>query len=292
MIDKKELPIGVFDSGMGGLTVLRVLQHRYPHEHFLYLGDTARLPYGTKSLETVCHYVLNANEILLQKGIKALVLACNTATAAALTTIRETFHSVAVMGVIEPGVQASLAVRSNAPIVVLATEGIVSKHAYKSAIAHWAPEREVIEWPCQLLVALAEEGWCEGPLVEEIVRQLLTPMFAQCAQPACIVLGCTHFPALKKAIQAVVQDIPVIDPAQMVAEALGNLLVHQEIVRSATSLGSTRFLATDGVARFARVAKQFLGRVLLPEEIELVSLATTSTSQFTMNHSLYSLAKN
>ncbi len=156
LLTNKDLPIGVFDSGVGGLTVLRALHKALPHENFLYLGDTARLPYGTKSPQTVRDYALNANDILVATGVKALVVACNTASAVALEALQEKFHPLPVIGVISPGAKACLEVNSDGPIVVLATESTAKWHAYKQVLASLAPDRTVIEWPCQLMVALAE----------------------------------------------------------------------------------------------------------------------------------------
>jgi len=275
------LPIGVFDSGVGGLTVLRVLQERLPNEHFLYLGDTARLPYGTKSPDTVKQYALNAAEILVNKGIKALVVACNTASAVAREVLQEKFHPLPVLGVIASGAKASIpyATTSN-PIIVLATESTVKWHAYRHALLALAPDAQVIEWPCSLLVALAEEGWCQGILVEQIISKVLSPLFSFLGgkRPACVLLGCTHFPPLKSAIQAVMgSPIPVIDPAHTVADALISLLSSQPLFYRAGN-GSTRFMATDGVERFAQVAQTFLGYSIAAHEVEWVTVPASSST--------------
>lgn len=272
----KYLPIGIFDSGIGGLTVLRALREVMPDEPMLYLGDTARLPYGTKSADTVCHYALNACAILVEQGIKSLVVACNTATAVALEAIEAQFPMLPVMGVIQPGAAASLTVSSKGPVVVLATESTVKGHAYQKVLKMLAPEREVIEWPCQLLVALAEEGWCEGALVEAILQEIIAPLMEQLngQRPACFLLGCTHFPVLKTALQKVLGDSTVIiDPANTVARNVFNLLSERNLLVEGTgSKRTTRFLATDGVERFSRVAKIFLGEQVPVDAVELVSL--------------------
>ncbi|MFI4936935.1 MAG: glutamate racemase [Candidatus Berkiellales bacterium] len=273
-LTKQELPIGIFDSGVGGLSVLRTLKKALPYEHFLYLGDTARLPYGTKSAETVRSYALNANEELVSRGVKALVVACNTATAVALEVLQEKFYPLPVIGVIEPGVAASLKVMGSGPIIVLATEGTVKWHAYRKILAQLAKEREIIEWPCSLLVALAEEGWCEGVLVEQIIAKVLEPLFASTIyqSPACIVLGCTHFPVFKEVIQKVVGPIPIIDPAYTVAEWVISTLDEQNLLRKETTVGSTHFMATDGIDRFTKVAKVFLDYSISDQQVELISL--------------------
>lgn len=274
LITNKDLPIGVFDSGVGGLTVLRALHQALPNENFLYLGDTARLPYGTKSPQTVKEYALNASEILVATGVKALVIACNTASAVALEALQEKFYPLPVIGVIAPGAKASLQIHSQDPIVVLATESTAKWHAYQEIISMLAPERTVIEWPCQLLVALAEEGWCEGNLVQEIISKLLTPLFSHLGetQPACILLGCTHFPVLKDAIVATIKHIPIIDPAQSLASEVISLLTNQNLVRSNATKPITQFMATDGIDRFARVAQTFLGHPITSDDVELVTV--------------------
>jgi len=273
MITKNELPIGIFDSGIGGLTVLRALRSALPQEHFLYLGDTARLPYGTKTPDTVRNYALNANEILVNTGIKALVVACNTATAVGLEALQEKFPHIPVVGVILPGAKASSLVKGDGPVVVLATEGTAKWHAYQRALSVLAPEKTVIEWPCSLLVALAEEGWCEGPLVEQIIARVLAPVLTAQTVPACVVLGCTHFPVLKSAIQKVVgSSVLVIDPAETVAKVVSTYLTEHHLLRLSAKAGTVRFMATDGVERFARVAQTFLGTPVSATEVALVTL--------------------
>lgn len=271
---RKELPIGIFDSGVGGLTVLRALKAILPREDYLYLGDTARLPYGTKSAETVKNYALSACEILVNEGIKALVVACNTVSAVALEDLKHKFYPLPVIGVIHAGAIASIQVDLAGPIVVLATESTVNGHAYQDMITSLSPVRTVIEWPCSLLVALAEEGWCEGNLVESIVHKILTPLSSTFTQtkPSCIVLGCTHFPVLKSAIENVVNDIEVIDPAITVAKEVNNLLLEQGLINHKSNPSVIRFMATDGAARFARVAQTFLGHPIDAQEVEIVAL--------------------
>ncbi len=269
----KNMPIGIFDSGVGGLTVLCALQKALPQEQFLYLGDTARLPYGTKSPDTVKNYAVNACETLVARGVKMLVVACNTASAVALEALQHRFSPLPVIGVIASGAALSLTVPRTGPIVVLATEGTTKGHAYQQALQALAPERQVIEWPCSLLVALAEEGWCDGALVEQIIARILSPLFAVLdREPACFVLGCTHFPVLKSAIQKVIgQHIPIVDPAHAVAEMVAAHLSEQNLLSTAQS-SMTHFMATDGIERFARVAPIFLNYALSAQEVELVTV--------------------
>ena len=168
-------PIGVFDSGMGGLTVLRALVAELPHERFVYLGDTARLPYGTKSAETVQAYALQATRLLHDQGVKMLVIACNTASAVALYLLQEAWAPIPVIGVIEPGARAGVAATRNRRIAVIATEGTVKGGAYARAIQRLMSEAEVVQQPCQVFVALAEEGWTDSPATHAAARHYLEP---------------------------------------------------------------------------------------------------------------------
>lgn len=269
------LPIGVFDSGMGGLTVLKALREVMPNEPMLYLGDTARLPYGTKSASTVCQYALNACQALVDQGIKCLVVACNTATAVALEAIQQKFPHIPVIGVIEPGAAATLTYPNTGPIVVLATESTVKGHAYQKILKKLAPERTVIEWPCQLMVALAEEGWCKGSLVEAILREVLKNNVDKLngQQPACFLLGCTHFPVLKSALQNVLgTSMVIVDPAKTTAQIVLRKLEENGLLFKQDTLNETRFLATDGVERFARVAEIFLEQPISVDNVELIAV--------------------
>lgn len=271
---KKDLPIGIFDSGIGGLTVLKTLREALPMEHFLYLGDTARLPYGTKSPETVKNYALNANEILADE-VKMLVVACNTATAVALEALQEKFYPIPVVGVIEPGAKAALASGNKGKIVILSTEGTAKGHAYRNVLTRLQPPTDVLEWGCSpLLVALAEEGWCHGALVEEIIAKLLAPLkqTLQNQQVACAVLGCTHFPVLKEPIQNVLGEILVLDPAKQVAEEVKALLMSLDLIRETPDVPTIHFMATDGPERFARTAQIFLGHPIALNTVKIVSV--------------------
>src|SRR6185436_14060874 len=194
---RNDRPVGVFDSGVGGLTVLRALVANLPHEDFLYLGDTARLPYGTKSPATVARYSVRAAEGLAQRGIKALVVACNTASATALPALRERFPDLPVIGVIEPGARAACESSTSGRIAVLATEGTVQGGAYERAIQALRPDAQVTQVACQVFVALAEEGWSEGAAVDAVVQRYLAHLDARVDT---VVLGCTHFPLLADAI--------------------------------------------------------------------------------------------
>jgi glutamate racemase len=274
-------PIGVFDSGVGGLTVLRALRASLPHESYLYLGDTARLPYGTKSGHTVARYALQAADELVGRGIKCLVVACNTASAAALPALRERHAGLAVVGVIGPGARAACAASASGRIAVLGTESTVRAGAYRQAITALRPGAQVAEIACPLFVALAEEGWTEGAVARAAAERYLEPIrMAGGAGPDTLVLGCTHFPVLAGVIAAAAgPGVAIVDSAATTADAL-----HAELAAAgleapqgsgagpAGAAGSVRFLATDGPERFARVGSGFLGRSIEPDEVELVDL--------------------
>jgi glutamate racemase len=267
-----DAPVGVFDSGVGGLTVLRALTNDLPHENFLYLGDTARLPYGTKSADTVIRYARQATDALARFGVKCIVIACNTASAAALHEIRDHTRGVPVIGVIEPGAAAACATSVSGHIAVIATESTVQGAAYQHAIHRIRPDAQVISRAAQLFVALAEEGLHEGPIAESIARHYLLPILEHA--PDTLVLGCTHFPMLIRAIQSAISDkVRIVDSAVTTAHAVRDALNSSGLARSpGQSAGTTRFLATDSPDRFARVGSRFLGRTLTPNEIELVDL--------------------
>jgi glutamate racemase len=269
--------IGVFDSGVGGLTVLKALIAQLPHEHFVYLGDTARLPYGTKSPETVARYSLQAAEALAEYGVKCLVIACNTASSVGLPIIREHVENVPVIGVIEPGAQAACAASGSGNIAVIATEGTVRGGAYQQAIVRIRPAARVNAEPAPLFVALAEEGLHAGPIANDIAIHYLRPMFSPAGRtadvPDTLVLGCTHFPMLAGAIRhAVGPNVQIVDSAATTAASVDALLRAEGIARTAGGQGHVRLLATDGCERFARVGSRFLDRRITPDEVELVDL--------------------
>ena len=267
------LPIGVFDSGVGGLTVLRALRARLPSENFLYLGDTARLPYGTKSRESVLRYSIQAGEFLMRRGIKCLIIACNTASSVAVEELRVRFAPIPVIGVIEPGAAAGCASSRSGQIGVIATEGTVKGGSYQRAITRLRPQAQVVARACPLFVALAEEGWTDGPIVEAVVHRYLDPMFQDHPQLDTLLLGCTHFPLLTHALRTVVnRNVDIVDSAETTASALERDLCDQGLLRKFSGPGELALLATDGPERFARVGIRFLGEQFEPSAVELVDL--------------------
>ncbi len=269
-------PIGVFDSGVGGLTVLRALLQRLPHEDFVYLGDTARLPYGTKSPGSIRQYSLQAARLLRQYDVKCLVVACNTASAVALDALAIEFAPVPVLGVLEPGAAAACRATRGGRIAVIATEGTVRGGAYQAAIARRNPNVTVVARACPIFVALAEEGWTDGPVVEAVIRRYLDDVFvagALASHPDTLVLGCTHFPVLAPALSGVLgPHVAIVDSAATTADALADALAAGKLAATVKRAGTVRLLATDGAERFARVGAVFLGRPLAADDVEIVDL--------------------
>jgi glutamate racemase len=270
-------PIGVFDSGVGGLTVLRALRAAMPAENFIYLGDTARLPYGTKSAETVVRYSLQCASALIGRGVRCLVVACNTVSASALEALRRRHPDLPVIGVIEPGAEAAVAASVSQYIAVVATEGTIGGGAYKKAIHRLNPSARVTSRACSLFVSMAEEGWTEGPIAEAVAHRYLDPIFRGDDAPDTLVLGCTHFPALAGALSAVLpREVTIVDSAATTAAAVLRQLhgASEAAGEGATpgERGSVKWLATDGAARFARVSGTFLGETLPADAIEIIDL--------------------
>jgi glutamate racemase len=274
---QKDLPVGIFDSGVGGLTVYRALHDRLPREHFIYLGDTARVPYGTKSLATVERYAVENSLFLASRGIKMLVVACNTASALALPKIREA-TGIPVVGVIGPGGRKAVNVAGDdGRIGVIATEATVSSNAYAAAIERAGGRGEILQTACPLFVPLAEEGWTAEAETFSIAARYLAEMrrFA----PAALVLGCTHYPILTDVIrQTVGENVTLIDSGEATADEVVSLLEESDLlsereVPEARSLCDDldNFYVTDAAERFARVAERFLGSQ--PSVLEAVEVS-------------------
>jgi len=281
----RNLPIGIFDSGVGGLTVYRALHERLPSERYVYLGDTARVPYGTKSLSTVERYAIENARFLEARGIKLLVVACNTASALALPAVRRGV-SVPVVGMIEPGARAAVGGESAAARVgVIATESTVKSGAYRKAIEELAPGVEVTERACPLFVALAEEGWAETDVARAVAEEYLRELRER--EVSALVLGCTHYPILRRVIQETLgARVRLIDSGEAAAEAVEDLIEREGLRRTATQElrdlreagARSRFLCddldhfyvTDAAERFAHVAERFLGSA--PRRLEAVEV--------------------
>ena len=281
----RNLPIGIFDSGVGGLTVYRALHTRLPSERYVYLGDTARVPYGTKSLSTVERYAIENARFLEARGIKLLVVACNTASALALPVVRRAV-SVPVVGMIGPGARAAVSGAAGAGRVgVIATESTVKSGAYRKAIKELAPHTEVTERACPLFVALAEEGWAETDVARAVAEEYLKDLRER--EVSALVLGCTHYPILRRVIQETLgAGVRLIDSGEEAAGAVEDLIEREGLRRTATQeLRDLReagarerflcddldhFYVTDAAERFAHVAERFLGSA--PRRLEAVEV--------------------
>jgi glutamate racemase len=266
--------IGVFDSGFGGLTVLRALIERLPQARFAFIGDTARLPYGSKSRRTIARYATESAKFLVgEQGAEFLVIACNTASALALDCIQEAVP-VPVLGVIEPGAEAAKAASRSGDVLVVATDATVQSHAYAAACR--ARGLRAIEKACPLLVPLVEEGWTDHPVTAEVVRiyldELMREASAQGLAPDALVLGCTHYPLLRAVIErAVPAGVRVIDSAEAAADAAARLFGDGASKNSRPAIApSLRFFATDSVEKFERLGSRFLDRPV--RDVELVDL--------------------
>jgi glutamate racemase len=253
----KASPIAIFDSGVGGLTVYRALRELLPHENFVYLGDTARVPYGPKSPELVTQYSLQIAARLLQEDIKLLVVACNTATARALPTLRARYPDLPIIGVVEPGAKAAAAATRKDKILILATAGTVQSGAYANAIRAIRPDCAITGIACGILVTMVEEGWTEGPEAAAVLTRYLRQ--AQGFDYDTVVLGCTHFPLLYQTLQSILPaHISIVDSASTTAIQVRQVLHDTNLLKHADAAGWTRFLVTDSGRNFHAVAAKFL----------------------------------
>jgi glutamate racemase len=274
----QNLPIGIFDSGVGGLTVYRALHNRLPNERFVYLGDTARVPYGTKSLATVERYAIENAQFLAARGIKLLVVACNTASALALPKIRQKI-GIDVVGVIGPGARKAVEItknETNPRIAVIATEATVASNAYADSIRRASSETEIVQTACPLFVPLAEENWTFEPETYSIAEKYLRRINEFVAH--ALVLGCTHYPILREVIQQTVGvGVTLIDSGEACAEEVEKLLTEKDLANPNKVVGERNlcddldhFFVTDAAERFAGVAERFLGTK--PAKLEAVEV--------------------
>lgn len=250
------LPIGMFDSGVGGLTVLREAMRQLPGESLLYFGDTARVPYGSKSREVITRYALEIGQFLIHEQVKLLLVACNTASAYALPALSGRF-SVPVVGVIDPGARAALRATRTGRIGVIGTEGTIDSQAYGEAIRRQDPKAEVFGQPCPLIVPLVEEGWLDKPVTGEIVKEYLSPLLAK--KIDTLVLGCTHYPLLKGLLAKVAgRGVTLIDSAEETARVVGERLRQDGLAADGGGETYYRFYVSDAPEKFARVGARFL----------------------------------
>jgi glutamate racemase len=258
-------PVGIFDSGIGGLTVARAIYERLPNESTIYFGDTARVPYGPKSPETVKRYSLEILQWMLDQGVKAVVVACNTSTAHALRALQEA-SPVPVLGVIKPGARAAIASAGEGPIGVIGTAGTIASDAYNRAIQALAPGLPVFQRACPLFVPLVEEGWFDHPATELVARDYLRELREACIRS--LVLGCTHYPLLKPLLQRVMgPEVRLIDSGQATAAALETILADKALEAPEDRKASHRFVVSDDEARFRQVGSRFIGERLGKAEV-------------------------
>ncbi|MBZ0157847.1 MAG: glutamate racemase [Alphaproteobacteria bacterium] len=252
-----ENSIGIFDSGIGGLTVLKEVRRLLPEEHIIYLGDTARVPYGIRSPETVLRYSFECTEFLMQQKIKLLVIACNTVSATSLAALHQKLP-IPVVGVIEPGARAAVHSTKCKRIGIIGTEATIKSSAYLKAITSLDRDIEVFGLACPLFVPLVEEGWTEGEIARMIGEKYLGSMRDKGTDT--LVLGCTHYPLLKSMIQEVMGDITLIDSAVETAKTVAEVLVGNGMLRRGEEPATDMFYVTDSPEKFVAVGERFLQR--------------------------------
>ena len=253
-------PIGVFDSGIGGMTVVRALTHHLPHENIIYFGDTARVPYGPKSQQVVREYALQDTDVLLQHDVKLIVIACNTVSAVALDVVQKR-AKVPVVGVILPGAKAAAQATKNKRIGVIGTVGTIFSNAYTNAIRQLDSDIKVFGQPCPLFVSLAEEGWIDHKATELIAKEYLFPLTLE--KIDTLVLGCTHYPILRDVIGKVLhQSVTLIDSGEATALIVKNMLTDLKLNNSSTLKPNLQFFVSDVPHKFTEIGERFLGTKL------------------------------
>lgn len=253
----KDYSIGIFDSGLGGLTVMRQVIGKCPHESIIYFGDTARIPYGPKSKETIVRYSIENTILLLEKNIKILVVACNTATAQALDKLKQIFN-IPIVDVIEPGAAEACRVSQNRKIAVLGTKGTIRSGAYQREILKIAPDATVLPVACPLFVPIVEEGFINHPAAELMIKEYIAPILDQCVDT--ILLGCTHYPLLKEQIQKFVGDgIRIVDSASACAEKVSHTLQKYDCFAQKKNVPSYLYYVSDDPDNFRVKGSEFLG---------------------------------
>lgn len=268
---KRDQPIGIFDSGVGGLTVYNELKRDLPGESFLYLGDTARVPYGTKSAETIVKYSIQNTEFLVSRHVKLLVVACNTASSYAMEALVDRF-GIPVVGVIPSGVRRALASTRNRRVGVIATESTVESGSYQSLLSQLSPGVSVSALACPLFVPLVEDGWLDHPVTRDVARIYLSAFLEKGVD--ALILGCTHYPMLKKVISEIMgPDVYLVDSAESLAGEICQILAALSLERKTgpgEAAAQDEFFVTDSAQRFTRVAGRFLSRAI--DHVQVVDL--------------------
>jgi glutamate racemase len=253
----KNRPIGIFDSGVGGLTVVKQMFKRLPGEEIVYLGDTARVPYGIKSPETIKRFAVENADFLMEFKVKLIVVACNTASSTSLDVLRKRFK-IPIVGVIKPGAEKAVQITRNNKVGIIGTYTTIKSKAYEKEIRYFSRDVEAVSMPCPLLVPLVEEGWLKEDVTFDIVKKYLRPLMAK--KIDTLILGCTHYPLLKPVISKVVsKEVRIVDSASSVADEVYNILMSFGALREDARRPHHRFFATDAVEHFVRVGEKFLG---------------------------------
>src|SRR3989338_4201362 len=249
-------PIGIFDSGVGGLTVVKQMFKRLPNEEIVYLGDTARVPYGTKSPETIKRFAVENADFLMKFKVKLIVVACNTVSSTSMDILREKF-SIPIVGVIKPGAEKAVQITRNNKVGIIGTYTTVKSKAYEKEIRHFSRDVEAVSKACPLFVPLVEEGWLKEEITFDIVKKYLKPLMAK--KIDTLILGCTHYPLLKSVIsKAIGKEVKIVDSASSVADEVHNILMSFGALREGARKLHHRFFATDAVDHFVRVGEKFL----------------------------------
>jgi len=276
-------PIGIFDSGVGGLTVYRALRHLLPNENFIYLGDTAHLPYGTKSNELIEQYTVSASQMLCSHNIKFLVIACNTASAYGLDAVQDAFPDLLCSGVITEGVETATKVTRSGNVAILASEGTVRSNAYIEYFYKKNPNIFVEMLPCNLMVTLVEEGMCEGLVTENVISHYLGQLKSEYDT---LLLGCTHFPLLLSSLRKICNpNVQILDCATAVAEKAKYIIIKSGLANPQKELGRDLFFVTDFPERFSRMAKLYL-KMDISQNIQQVFMSVHSEKnvRFSLDH--------
>lgn len=254
-------PIGIFDSGVGGLTVVKEIFKTLPDEQIIYLGDTARVPYGTKSQETIRRFSVENVEFLMRLNVKLIIVACNTASSISIPVLKRIFR-IPIVGVIGPGAGKAVEITRNGRIGVIATSTTIKTRAYEKAIKKISCNKKIYSAACPLFVPLAEEGWLNGRIIRGIAERYLSPLKKK--KIDTLVLGCTHYPLLKNVISEVMgRDVRIIDSASSVAESASHILRNENMRRETKKRPSHRFFATDAVEHFVNIGERFLGTKII-----------------------------
>lgn len=250
--------IGIFDSGIGGLTVVKRIAENLPNENIIYFGDTARVPYGSKSNTTVIEYSIQDADFLIKKNVKLIVVACNTASSAALDALRERFE-IPIIGMIEPGAKMALELTKNEKIGVIGTNATINNKAYSSELLKLDPKADVVEKACPLFVPLAEEGWLDHKATYAAAEEYLTEL--KSAKVDTLILGCTHYPILSKVIQDVMGNkVKLIDSGMAASKIVEDYLSGRNLKNSSNNLGFNEYYVSDLPVKFKEIAERFLGK--------------------------------